>query len=210
MCKHVLKQLPTLIKYFTFNPSVIGSNNVFKEYERVRNMLIHDYWEDEMTGIELGNKYNYPSPCIITGKLFKHLNIPTRTCKDTNLLLMLNGKHGPTSEHTNYVSGWHTTWNNKEVYLRSSYEFDYAKELDNNKIEYEVESLRIKYWNSIHDEYRCAIPDFYLPKSNTITEIKSNWTLNKQEMRDKIKAYHELGYNVRLICDHKDMDIKLL
>ena len=47
-----------------------------------------------------------------------------------------------------YKHGYHITWNNKKVYLRSSYEFDYAKLLDKQKINYEVENLRIKYWDS--------------------------------------------------------------
>jgi len=91
------------------------------------------------------------------------------------------------------------------VYLRSSFEFEFAKELDGQKIEYEVEFKHIKYFDTQLNEYRCAIPDFYIPSTNTIVEIKSTWTLNKQEMIDKFKAYRELGYNCKLICDHKEM-----
>ena len=112
---------------------------------------------------------------------------------------------------TNNVCGykdcWHITWNNKEVYLRSSYELDYAKELDKQQIDYEVEFKYIKYWDSQKQEYRCAIPDFYIPKDNMIVEIKSSYTLNKQNMKDKMKAYKELGYNFKLICDHKELKI---
>ena len=91
--------------------------------------------------------------------------------------------------------------------MHSSYELDYAKELDEHQIDYEVEYLRIKYWDSQKQEYRCAIPDFYLIGDNTIVEIKSSWTLDKQNMKDKMKAYKELGYNFKLICDHQEIEI---
>ena len=34
-----------------------------------------------------------------------------------------------------FNSTWHITWDNKEVYLRSGYEVDYAEILDLEKIE---------------------------------------------------------------------------
>ena len=73
-----------------------------------------------------------------------------------------------------YKQQWHTTWNNKKVYLHSSYELDYAKQLDDKQIDYDVESLHIKYWDSQQQRYRCAIPDFYIPSKHLIVEIKSN------------------------------------
>ena len=103
----------------------------------------------------------------------------------------------------NAKSGYHITWNNKEVYLRSSYELDYAKELDKQQIDYEVECFHIKYWDSQLHKYRCAIPDFYIPSTNTIVEIKSFWTYDKQNMIDKKKSYIENGYNFQLYLEHK-------
>ena len=46
---------------------------------------------------------------------------------------------------------------------------------------------------------RIAIPDIFLFKNNELVEIKSTWTYDEQNMRDKIKVYKKLGYNVRLI-----------
>ena len=85
--------------------------------------------------------------------------------------------------------------------MHSSYELDYAKQLDDKQIDYDVESLHIKYWDSQQQRYRCAIPDFYIPSKHLIVEIKSNWTLDKQNMQDKENAYRKLGYNFKLICD---------
>lgn len=207
MCKHISICLPSLTKYFDFNLSCIGTNKVFNEYERIRLMLINDYWNNNMTGAEVAEKYNYPSSCNITGKIFKHLDIPTRSCRDTTKLNILLGKINPSTTHTKYISGWHRTWDNKEVFLRSSYEFDYAKELDEKQILYEVENLKIKYWDSQKNEFRCAIPDFYLPETNEIVEIKSNYTLNKTNMIDKFKEYTKLGYKPKLILDKKELDL---
>ena len=133
------------------------------------------------------------------------MNIPKRNLSDANKLSILN-KDKYVSLYC-YNKQWHTTWNNKEVYLRSSYELDYAKELDNKQIDYDVEFKRIKYWDSQRNEYRCAIPDFYIPSTNTIVEIKSTWTLDKQNMKDKMKAYQDLGYNFKLICDHNEINL---
>ena len=52
---------------------------------------------------------------------------------------------------------------------------------------------------------RVAIPDFYLPRTNEIVEIKSTWTYNKQEMNDKFEAYRNLGYIPKLILDRKEV-----
>lgn len=102
-----------------------------------------------------------------------------------------------------YKTGHHTTWNNKKVFYRSSYELDYAEELDDKKIDYEMESLRIQYFDSKKKITRTAIPDFYLPDQNKIVEIKSNYTYDEQNMKDKFKAYKKHGYEIELILEHK-------
>lgn len=68
-----------------------------------------------------------------------------------------------------------------------------------------MENLRICYWDSKMSCERISIPDFYLPKTNEIIEIKSNYTYDKQNMNDKFKAYKKQGYKVKLILDKKEM-----
>jgi hypothetical protein len=102
---------------------------------------------------------------------------------------------------------WHKTWNNKNVYLRSSYEKDFANNLDNQKIDYEVENLKIEYFDTKSNTYRISIPDFFIPESNTIVEIKSTYTLDKTNMRDKRKSYIENGYNFKLILDKNEISL---
>lgn len=97
--------------------------------------------------------------------------------------------------------------NGKEIYLRSSYELDYAKFLDEHKIKYDVECFHIRYWDNNEKRYRLAIPDFYLIDSNTIVEIKSNYTLDIENMKDKFKEYEKLGFKTKLILEHKEVNI---
>jgi hypothetical protein len=103
--------------------------------------------------------------------------------------------------------GWHTTWDGKRFYYRSNYELDYMTQLDEQKVPYEVESLRIKYWNTKEQRFRHAIPDIFIPSTNTIIEIKSKNTLDQQEMEDKKKAYFSLGYSFKLILDRREICI---
>jgi len=58
--------------------------------------------------------------------------------------------------------------------------------------------LKIKYWDSQLNKERTAIPDFYLPDENLIIEIKSNYTYNKTNIKNKVKAYKKLGYSFKL------------
>lgn len=67
-----------------------------------------------------------------------------------------------------------------------------------------MESMRIKYWDSVQQKERVAIPDFYLPESNTIIEIKSLFTYNKQNMIDRSIQYQNLGYKFKLILEHQE------
>ena len=50
---------------------------------------------------------------------------------------------------------------------------------------------------------RVAVPDFYLPETNEIIEIKSSWTFDKQNMKDKFIAYKNLGYIPKVILNRE-------
>ena len=189
--KHRL--IPNLIKYFGFDETSIGTEKYYKEFDRVRNLLIEDYYDNNLSIQELCEKFNH----------YNYSNF-TKILRSCNIELRLNSKSKTNSDsHTNYWyhQFWYVTWNNKKVFLRSDYEFDYAKELDSLKIDYEVEKLRILYWDSQLLRQRIAIPDFYLPETNTIVEIKSTYTYDKINMEDKFKAYKAHGYKYKLILD---------
>lgn len=203
-CKnHNYQQFRTLINFFGFDRKKYKTLLVEEEFNRVRNMIYDLYWNQHLSTTEIGKMFNFKS-CNSGTHLFKYLDIPLKTPSEAikeNVLLC----RVKLPSNKIYHDGWHTTWNGKEVYLRSSFESDFAKELDEQKIDYEVEFKHIKYFDTQLNEYRCAIPDFYIPSTNTIIEIKSKWTLDKQNMKDKFKAYKEFGYNCKLICDHEEM-----
>ena len=205
-CKqHTLLQFNNLIKFFGFDKSKLGTLEVETEFNRIKENFEYLYNFRNFSLNEIGQIYNYKFPNNLS-KIFNYLGIHKRTRIEISKNAILTGRLKPGCSYM-FKSEWHTTWNGKEVFLRSSYETDYAKELDEQKIDYDVECLRIKYFDTQQNEYRCAIPDFYIPYENMIVEIKSDWTLDIQNMKDKIKAYNELGYKVKVISEHKEIKI---
>ena len=208
--KHNFQQLIGFINHLGFNPTVIGTNEIFDEFERVREMIRNLYWDKNLSILELGKLFNYKEGDIFVMPInvLDNLNIPRRNFSDAQSIALLeNRKDLPGSSALNNNQGWHKTWTGDEVFLRSKYEFDYAKELDSKKIFYTVEKLRIEYFDSTLKKIRIAIPDFYLPETNEIIEIKSDYTLDIQEMLDKFKTYKELKYNPRLFLEHEEIDL---
>ena len=47
----------------------------------------------------------------------------------------------------------------------------------------------------------------HLQETNTLVEIKAPYTLDVQNMKDKFKAYKELGYNTKLILNNTETDL---
>lgn len=201
-CRQSPKYFNKLIP-FGLDITKLYTEDFIQEHSKVKQLLYKEYIENCLSPRDIYNKYNckeYFNNSETLLHLFKDWKFHIRSWSSATVNEYKQGKH-------NNFGKWHTTWNNKEVYLRSSYELDYANELDKQQIDYEVEFNHIKYWDSQDKKYRCAIPDFYIPKDNMIVEIKSSWTLDKQNMKDKMKAYLDLGYKFKLICDHKELEI---
>ena len=74
-------------------------------------------------------------------------------------------------------------------------------------IDYEIESIRVEYWDSQKNSYRVAIPDFYIPSENLIIEIKSEWTYDKINMIDKKREYDKHGFRFKLILEHNEVKL---
>ena len=140
---------------------------------------------------------------IETGEYVPKGTKHTEEFKERLRLLQKETNYG----HKHYIRDKHISWNGYVFTSRSSYELDYANSLDEQKINYEYESLRIKYYDTYLEVERTSIPDFYLPDSNTIVEIKSTYTLNVQNMKDREKAYRDLGYNFILMLNKKEVNI---
>lgn len=206
-CKtHNIHQIKTLHKYFTFDILCLGNiEKVEAEFNRVTQLLYELYWDKQFTSTEIGKLFNYPSPSNLTNKVFKYLGIPSRDLSESNSLNIKKGTVLCSPIYNNYKCGWHTTWDNKKVYLRSSYEKEFALQLDSKHVHYNVESLRLTYYDTQLNKERITIPDFIV--ENTIYEIKSNWTLDVQNMKDKFNAYIEQGYKPQLILEHKKVNL---
>ena len=208
--KHSIQQFSSLIKYFGFNPNKLGTIEVEDEFYRIRNILYNLYWVEHKSSSEICKIFNYPNVSNLLDKPFKYLGIKHKTLSEAVVESYLMNRINPPSTNC-YNDSWHISWDGKEVYLRSSYEKDYAIELDNKKIKYEVEAKRIKYYDTIMRKFRCAVPDFYLPDTNEIVEIKSAYTLGGNEgiinLKDKFNEYTKLGYKCKLIIEHKEMNL---
>lgn len=201
------RQLFKSLEKFGFNKTTIGTEKIIDEFYRIKDLLDYEYKVNRITEKDLKEKYNYTSGLANFHKIIKSMGIKTLSSKEANILSWQLERLHLNFTPNQYKQQWYTTWNGKEVYLRSSYELKYAQELDKQKIDYNVEFKHIKYWDSQKQEYRCAIPDFYIPSENMIVEIKSSYTLDEQNMKDKFKAYKELGYNTKCVCDFKEIKI---
>ena len=208
-CKtHNMYQIKNLIKYFGFDKSKLGTPDVGVEFNRIREIFIDMYINKHMSMAQIGEHFNYKHKNNLS-KIFKYMNIKRRTRKEISLNIHLTGRASKTKNinHYKFKQFHHKTWYGKDVFLRSSYEYDYANELDVKKIMYDVEALRIIYFDTKCNYERTAYPDFFLPETNTIVEVKSIYTLDVQNIKDKFKRYKELGYNVKLLLEHEFVDL---
>jgi hypothetical protein len=199
ICKKY-KIFPFLITCFGLNKDKIGTEDVYEEYEKIKNIIINKYWLDGKSIIDLCAEYKYAFGDGNFIKKLKSIDIKLRSIGDGIRLALKNNKI-PINTNFKYKQGWHETWDGKQVFLRSSYEKKYAEQLDLNKITYEVETIRIMYWDSNTKIEKLSISDFYIPQTNTIIEIKCDYFYDKQNILDRIKAYKKHGYNYMLILE---------
>ena len=201
-CYKFLRGRKKIFKKLGFNFDNFGNNKFHSEYDRICELLKSEY--DHSSMVEIGEKYDINYQTI--WKLMKDLNISARNISDSLRVAIDKGRLVlPEVEIYPYKSGYHTTWLGDKIWFRSSYELDYCNKLDEEKINYKVEELRIKYWDSQQNIERIAIPDFLLVDTNTIVEIKSSYTYDPVNMKDKFKSYIENGYNCKLIVDKEEV-----
>jgi len=194
----------TLIQYFGFNKEIIGTEKFFNEFDKTRDKIF-DLYNNGLSLNKLAEEVGYPHGGANLWNTLKSLDLTYRNLSDAGYNALLLGVSKPVSSF-NYKQGWHTTWDGRKVYYRSSYELEYFKQLDERKVNYEVEKLRIEYWDDKRCRFRIAIPDVYLPDINTIIEIKSFYFLDKENMSSKVKKYKELGYDFKLILEKDEVD----
>lgn len=185
------------------NLTKIGFNfensNTHEEYLKIQSLLYTEYHIKCESMPSIMQKFDIPSSRTMD-IMFREFEIEARSfsesCKNSYLQNRALPFGGKTFTHI-----WHKSWFGETFYLRSTYEESYAKQLDETKVRYLVEPFRIKYFDQGKQSCRVAIPDFYLPDTNTIAEVKSTYWLDEQSMRDKKNAYIKLGYSFHLILD---------
>jgi len=181
----------------------INEKNLKIANDEAIKILHKEYFINRVSKHVITQKYNILSNSLYN--FFKKNNIQLRSISEANILALETGRAQVNQHESKYINGWHLTWDKRKIYYRSSYELQYAKYLDSIKEKYYVESLKIKYFDSKTNTIRLAIPDFYLENYNCIVEIKSEFTLDLDNMKDKVKAYKQLGYNVKVLVDFKEI-----
>ena len=171
------------------------------EYYKIQSMIYTEYHIKCESMLTLMKQFNIPSSRTMD-IVFRLFNIEARSFSES-AINALETERAQVRTGIVYKTIYHKSWFGETFCLRSSYEEDYAKELDKSQTKYFVEHLRIKYFSKTENRYRIAIPDFYLPDTNTIVEVKSTYWLNEEEMRNKKDAYINLGYKFKLNLDHK-------
>lgn len=206
ICKHDKKWFKNL-HCFGFDLDTIGTMSINKEYYRIKDLILKEYFDNNLSPYDMSIKYNYDKNYENILHILKSFGVKTRNLSESNVNACLNGKFSNAISNNNkyqFKHGWHITWENKKIYYRSSYELEYCLDLDEKKIPYEFEYFRIKYWDSVKCKYRVAIPDVYIINDNKIIEIKSKITFNKQNIIDKFKEYIKMGFIVGLLLEKKE------
>ena len=179
-----------------FNKDVLGTEHVYDEYNRIRSMLLRERNLATLC-LALSSKGILPltRPKIVALVKFFRLKVDISCLELKSTRAVSLGK--------TYI---HTTWDNEIIKCRSINEVSYAMTLDQNQTPYQFEKLRIVYYDSYKHRNVKSKPDFYLPDCNTIVEVKSGYTYKQQIMVDRMKRFHELGYNFKLILDFIEYD----
>ena len=177
--------------------------------EKLKQLLYEEYFINEKSTIMIEKEYNVSNQSI-----WNILKREFGGCRNLSEGVSLAFKEGrlniSISDKTEYQykTGTHISWDGKKYKYRSSWEDQYMTELDKNKIKYQYEPFCVTYFNTIKQCNKLAFPDFYLPETNEIIELKSSYTLGDiQIMKDKFKAYLALGYKPKLLLDWKYVNI---
>lgn len=172
-----LKIQEFLITEFEIN--LKSANQIEQENNLAQNVLTTRYFE--LFGIEKRNASEAAGAAVLTGKI--------------NLPQSAGGHSG--------CQGYHLDWEGNSHYYRSSYEEDLAKKLDERKIKYKTEVLRIKYFDSKKGIYRTGVPDFYLPEKNVIIEVKGLRFYDPENLKDRKEALNKLGFTFYVYLEKK-------
>lgn len=207
---HYIFTYPGLCKLIGVCIDDVCESNISDVFSRICNKLKSMYLDEQMSVGYIHKQINVKINAI-NNILRYDCKIKFRTNQEANKLSILYARK-PIIEnpYIHHQRGWLQAWNGKNVYYRSSYEKEYIEQLNNQHVDFDTEAIRILYFDTKKNRQRVAIPDIYISSTNTLVEIKSNYTLDLQNMKDKFTAYNDAGYNCKLILEHKEVDINKL
>lgn len=194
-CKPFVERLQTFQKLGLLEGSLVLRNSRAKE-------IVKTLYEE---GLSIADMYRQFSLHNVTvRRMLKEQGVELRSLSEEQKRVLEKGRKCSAG-----IRGTHRTWQGVEVDYRSTWEDRYMSLLDDQQVEYLYEPFRIRYWDSEAQQERVAIPDFYLPKTREIVELKSSWTFRgrEQQMRDKFTVYRNLGYSPKLLLDWKFVEL---
>jgi len=202
LCKHT-KRWFNNIECFGFDLNTLGTKNVFNEFDKIKTILYEEYFIKKLSVECIAKKYNYKKTIENLVHILKDgFGFELRNISESISIAIEENRYF--MPHANsFKCGWKTSWEGKPFFYRSSYELEYSDYLDEQKIKYDYEPLRIKYFDTHRNKFRTAIPDFLLNETNEIIEVKSRASFNKQNMIDKFSMYEKQGYIPILLYEGK-------
>ena len=121
------------------------------EFNKVIDLLLNEYFKNKLSPRQIYEKYNckeyFNSEGTLRYFLKEKLNTQTRNASEATCNAIETGSY-KFNEKFQYKTEYHKSWENKTFLLRSSYEIDYANILDEYHISYDVETLRIHYFDT--------------------------------------------------------------
>ena len=172
--------------------------NLEEEYLKIQKLLITEYEINLKSADQIEKEYGLAQSTFTT-KLLKSFNIEKREKSGIMSASILN--NSAASYRTCYQSGHHTDWEGKDHFLRSSYEFDLAKKLDERQIHYESEAIRVRYFDTQNRVYKTGVPDFYLPDFNMIIETKGSYFYDNENLADRKVELNKLGFKFYVLLE---------
>ena len=195
------KQKAKTLKKLGFN---FENPDVREEFLKIQEFLITEF-EINLKSANQIEQENNLAQNVLTTRYFEMFGIEKRNASEATSNAHFLGKLAPPQKpggHTG-IFGYHLDWEGNSHYYRSSYEEDLAKKLDERKIKYKTEVLRIKYFDSKKGIYRTGVPDFYLPEKNVIIEVKGLRFYDPENLKDRKEALNKLGFTFYVYLEKK-------
>ena len=180
------------------------TGDINQSLQKAETFLAKRYFEDKESLLSLAQEYGI---CKDTIRWYiRRQGLALRDFSESTKLSIEQGRQQIVG-NPQFKSGTHISWEGRKFHFRSSWEEEYMKQLDEQKVSYLYEPFSIRYYDTQRNEERVAIPDFFFPETNTIVELKSSFTYDEQNIRDKFQSYRKKGYKAELLLDWQKIEI---